>query len=144
MDEIDRQLMKALQASARLSRSELGRRIGLSGTATADRVRRLEDEGVIRGYHADLDPRRLGYSVAAIMRIRPVLGQVRKIAEVAQTTPEVVECHRVTGEDCYVMKLYVRSMDDLEEVLDRFTPFGQTTTSIIHSSPVPGRGPPIE
>jgi Lrp/AsnC family leucine-responsive transcriptional regulator len=143
MDDIDRQLLKALQASGRLSRSELGRRIGLSGTATADRLRRLEDEGVIRGYHAELDPRRLGYSVAAIMRIRPVLGQLKKIAEVAQATPEVVECHRVTGEDCYVMKLYVRSMDDLEELLDRFTSFGQTTTSIIHSSPVPGRGAPI-
>jgi Lrp/AsnC family leucine-responsive transcriptional regulator len=143
MDEIDRQLLKSLQASGRLSRSELGRRIGLSGTATADRLRRLEDEGVIRGYHAELDPRRLGYSVAAIMRIRPILGQLKKIAEVAQATPEVVECHRVTGEDCYVMKMYVRSMDDLEEVLDRFTPFGQTTTSIIHSSPVPGRGAPI-
>lgn len=143
MDEIDRQLLKALQASGRLSRSELGRRIGLSGTATADRLRRLEDEGVIRGYHADLDPKRLGHSVAAIMRIRPVLGQLKKIAEVAQRTPEVVECHRVTGEDCYVMKVYVRSMDDLEGVLDRFTPFGQTTTSIIHSSPVPGRGAPI-
>jgi Lrp/AsnC family leucine-responsive transcriptional regulator len=143
MDDIDRQLLKALQARGRLSRSELGRRIGLSGTATADRLRRLEDEGIIRGYHAELDPRRVGYSVAAIMRIRPVLGQLKKIAEVAQATPEVVECHRVTGEDCYVMKLYVRSMDDLEEVLDRFTPFGQTTTSIIHSSPVPGRGAPI-
>jgi Lrp/AsnC family transcriptional regulator, leucine-responsive regulatory protein len=140
MDEIDWKILEQLQGEGRMSRTELGRRVGLSGTATADRLRRLEERGVIRGYRAELDPKAVGYEVAAILRIRPVLGQLKKIAEVAEQTPEVVECHRVTGEDCYVMKIYVRSIDELENVLDRFTPLGQTTTSIIHSSPVPGRG----
>lgn len=140
VDDIDRRLLIELQSEARLTHAELGRRIGLSGTATAERLRRLEESAVIRGYAADVDPRALGYAITAVLRIRPMLGELKKIAEVAVGTPEVVECHRITGEDCYIMKLHVRSVDALEEVLDRFTPFGQTTTSIIHSSPVPGRG----
>jgi Lrp/AsnC family transcriptional regulator, leucine-responsive regulatory protein len=140
IDDIDRRLLTALQSEARLSHAELGRRIGLSGTSTAERLRRLEESGVIRGYAADVDPKALGYAITAVLRIRPVLGELKKIAEVANNTPEVVECHRITGEDCYIMKLHVRSVDALEEVLDRFTPYGQTTTSIVQSSPVPGRG----
>jgi Lrp/AsnC family transcriptional regulator, leucine-responsive regulatory protein len=140
LDDIDRRLLTELQSEARLSQAELGRRIGLSGTSTAERLRRLEETGVIRGYAADLDPKALGYAITAVLRIRPVLGELKKIAEVANRAPEVVECHRITGEDCYIMKLHVRSVDALEEVLDRFTPYGQTTTSIVHSSPVPGRG----
>jgi Lrp/AsnC family transcriptional regulator, leucine-responsive regulatory protein len=140
IDDIDRRLLTALQSEARLSHAELGRRIGLSGTSTAERLRRLEESGVIRGYAADVDPKALGYAITAVLRIRPVLGELKKIAEVANRTPEVVECHRITGEDCYIMKLHVRSVDALEEVLDRFTPYGQTTTSIVQSSPVPGRG----
>jgi Lrp/AsnC family transcriptional regulator, leucine-responsive regulatory protein len=140
IDDIDRRLLTELQSEARLSHAELGRRIGLSGTSTAERLRRLEESGVIRGYAADVDPKAIGYAITAVLRIRPVLGELKKIAEVAHSTPEVVECHRITGEDCYIMKLHVHSVDALEEVLDRFTPFGQTTTSIVQSSPVPGRG----
>ena len=76
------------------------------------------------------------------MRIRPATRQLQKIPELAREIPEVVECHRVTGEDCFVLKLHLRAMDDLEELLDRFIVFGQTTTSIVHSSPIAGR--PLE
>jgi Lrp/AsnC family leucine-responsive transcriptional regulator len=123
--------------------AELGRRIGLSAPAVAERVQRLERAGVIRGYQADLDPAALGYPVTAVVRIRPAPGQLQRIPEIARETPEVGECHRITGEDCYLLRLHLHSIDDLEEILDRFTPFGMTTTSIVHSTPVPRRGPPL-
>jgi Lrp/AsnC family leucine-responsive transcriptional regulator len=88
----------------------------------------------------DVDPRALGYAFGAVLRIRPAPRQIHKVADVARLTHEVVECHRVTGEDCFYMKLHVRSVEHLEEVIDRFTPYGQTTTSIIQSSPVTPRG----
>jgi Lrp/AsnC family leucine-responsive transcriptional regulator len=100
--------------------------------------------GVIVGYRALLDPRALGFPIAAVVRIRPAPGQLQRIPQIAQDTPAVAECHRITGEDCFLMKLHLRSIDELEELLDRFTPYGLTTTSIVHSAPVPGRGPPLE
>ena len=87
-----------------------------------------------------MDPRALGLSLTVVLRIRPAPRELRKVAELAQGTPEVVECHRITGEDCYFMKLHVRDVEHLEEVIDRFAPYGQTTTSIVQSSPVPARG----
>ena len=140
VDDVDRALLGELQADARLSLAELGRRVGLSPPAVAERLRRLEGDGVVRGYRAELDPAALGYSLSAIVRIRPAPRQIGAVAELARGTPEVVECHRITGEDCFFMKLYVRDVEHLEEVIDAFTPFGQTTTSIVQSSPVPGRG----
>lgn len=95
---------------------------------------------MIRGYHADVDPRALGLSLSAVVRIRPAPGQLRNVADAAVEAKEVVECHRITGEDCYIMRAHVRDVEHLEELIDRFTPLGQTTTSIVQSSPVPGRG----
>jgi Lrp/AsnC family leucine-responsive transcriptional regulator len=139
LDEINCRLLKELQTDARLSIAELGRRVNLSPPAVADRVQRLERAGVITGYHAVVDPQALGYPIAAFVRIRPTTRQLHRIPELARDVPEVVECHRVTGEDCFVLKLHLQAMDDLEEILDRFIVLGQTTTSIIHSSPVAGR-----
>ena len=112
--------------------------------AVAERVQRLERAGAIKGYHAELDPAALGFPVAAVVRIRPSPGQLQRIPEIARETEEVGECSRITGEDCYLLRLHLRSIDDLEEILDRFTPHGLTTTSIVHSTPVPRRGPPLE
>jgi Lrp/AsnC family leucine-responsive transcriptional regulator len=100
----------------------------------------LEREGVITGYRTEVAPAALGYPLAAVVRMRPAPRQIPTVADVARATPEVVECHRVTGEDCFYMKVHVRSVEHLEEVIDRFTPYGQTTTSIIQSSPVARRG----
>ena len=136
LDEINLRLLAELQAEARVSQAELGRRVGLSAPAVAERLGRLERERVITAYRAEVDPRALGYTLAAILRMRPAPRQIPQVAEIARDTPEVVECHRVTGEDCFYMKLHVRSVEHLEEVIDRFTPYGQTTTSIIQSSPV--------
>ena len=143
LDATNRQLIAALQADARLSLAELGRRVGLTAPAVGERLGRLEEAGVIRGYHADIDPRALGYDLSVILRIRPAARMITKVAELAQRTPEVTECHRVTGDDCFIMRLHVRDVLHLEELIDTFVPYGQTTTSIMQSSPVPGRGPAV-
>ena len=140
LDQTDLRLLNEVQADARLSLAELGRRVGLSSPAVGERLRRLQDDGVILGHHARIDPRALGLSLGVIIRIRPAPRELRKVAELARDTPEVVECHRTTGEDCYVMKAFVRDVEHLEQVIDRFTAFGQTTSSIMQSSPVPPRG----
>jgi Lrp/AsnC family leucine-responsive transcriptional regulator len=140
LDETNLRLLGELQEDARLSVAELGRRVGLSAPAVAERLARLEQDGVIRGYHAELDPKALGYALSAVIRVRPMPGQLRRVAEVAVATPEVVDCRRITGEDCYVLTAHIRSVEHLEEVIDRFASHGQTTTSIVQSAPVAGRG----
>ena len=142
MDEIDRAILAALQADPRVRVSELARQAGLSAPATAERLRRLEDSGAV-SYRAEVSPRALGYPICALVRISPGSTGLRKVPEIARATPGVTECHRVTGEDCFVLTLYLRGMDDLEEILDRFTPYGRTTTSIVHSTPVPRRPLPL-
>ena len=137
-------LLRELQADARLSIAELGRRVKLSPPAVAERLQRLERAGVITGYRAVVDPRAVGYPIAAFVRVRPATRRLHRIPELARDIPEVVECHRVTGEDCYVLKLHLRAMDDLEEILDRLIVLGQTTTSIVHSSPLDGRPLPLD
>ena len=140
MDAANRRLLAELQDDARLSLAELGRRVGLSPPAVAERVSRLERDSVITGYHARIDPRALGFALGVVIRVRPAPREIAKVAALARDTPEVVECHRITGEDCFFMKAHVRDVEHLEEVIDRFVAFGQTTTSIVQSSPVPGRG----
>jgi Lrp/AsnC family leucine-responsive transcriptional regulator len=143
LDRTNVAILTILREDARISVAELGRRVGLSPPAARERIARLEQRGVITGYRAEIDPRALGYSIAAVVRVRPSSGQLQRIPEIARETPEVTECRRITGEDCYLIDLRLRAMDDLEEVLDRFTPFGQTTTSIVHSAPVERRLPPL-
>ena len=144
IDDINRRLLEELQRDGRVAFAELGRRVGLSAPAVAERVGRLERDGVITGYRAEVDPRAIGFPLAAVVRVRPFARQIHKIPELADKTPEVIECERVTGEDCFLLRLHVRAIDDLEEVLDHFTPFGQTTTSIVHSAPVPRRALPLQ
>jgi Lrp/AsnC family leucine-responsive transcriptional regulator len=139
LDETNRRLLHALQLEGRLSIAELGRRIGLSSPAVAERLNRLEQAGAITGYHAAVDPRALGYDLTAVVRVRPAPGQLQNVAELARRTSEVTECHRITGEDCFIMRAHVRDVTHLEEVIDHFVVLGQTTTSIVQSSPVPGR-----
>jgi Lrp/AsnC family transcriptional regulator, leucine-responsive regulatory protein len=139
LDTTDRLLIAELQSDARLSLAELGRRLGLSAPAVADRLRRLEDEGAITGFAAHVDPRALGFALTAVVRIRPAPRMIAKVAELAQATPEVVECLRITGEDCFIMRVHVRDVGHLEELIDAFVLYGQTTTSIVQSSAVPLR-----
>jgi Lrp/AsnC family transcriptional regulator, leucine-responsive regulatory protein len=143
LDATNLRILEELQADARLTMAELGRRVSLSPPAVAERVQRLERAGVISGYHAAVDPKAVGYPIAAVVRVRPASRQLHKIPEVARELPEVVECYRITGEDCFFVKLHLRSLDDLEGILDRFVLYGQTTTSIVHSAPVAPRPLPL-
>jgi Lrp/AsnC family leucine-responsive transcriptional regulator len=113
----------------------------MSAPAVRERVNRLEEVGVIRGYRLDVDPAAIGIPVAAWVRIKPGPGQLPKIAALAARTPEVSECHRISGEDCFLLKLHVPALEALEDVLDRFLIHGQTTSSLIISTPVPPRPP---
>ena len=144
IDDISRRIVSELQRDGRMTIAELGRRVGLSAPAVTERLQRLEGAGVIRGYHADVNPRAIGLSLSAVVRIRPAPGQLRNVAEAAVEANEVIECHRITGEDCYIMRAHVRDVEHLEELIDRFTPLGQTTTSIVQSSPVPRRGVAVD
>ena len=139
----DRRILGELTENGRISFAELGRRVNLSAPAVAERVQRLERAGVITGYHAELDLRALGYSLTAIVRVKPSPGRLARIPELAEAIPEVVECHRITGEDCFYVKVALRSIDELSVVLDRFLDFGETTTSIVNASPIPRRDPPL-
>ena len=142
-DDKNIDLLGLLQSDPRMPISELSRRVGLSAPAVKERVTRLEEAGIIAGYRLDLNPKAMGFPVTAFVRIRPMPGQLPKIIALAQSMPEVSECHRITGEDCFILKVHLDALENLDLVLDRFLAFGQTTTSIIQSSPVPPRGPPL-
>jgi Lrp/AsnC family leucine-responsive transcriptional regulator len=141
LDDTNRRLLDALEEDPRASAAELGRRIGMSAPAVRERVARLEQAGVIRGYRLDVDPAAIGLPVAAWVRVRPGPGQLPKIAELAARTPEVSECHRISGEDCFLLKVHVPAIDALEAVLDQFLLYGQTISSFIVSTPVAPRNP---
>jgi len=142
-DPVNVRILRALIENPRISNADIARAVGMSGPSVRERVQRLEDSGLIRGIRLDLDPKLLGYPVAVMVRIRPAPGQLQKIIELAQNTPRVVECHRITGEDCFIMRLQLESIAALDSVLDAFQAHGQTTTSIIQSSPVPPRPLPL-
>jgi Lrp/AsnC family transcriptional regulator, leucine-responsive regulatory protein len=142
-DLVNIRILRELQRNPRLTMTELGRRVGLSSPAVTERVRRLEELGVIQGYRLDINPTALGLPITAYIRIRPNPGQLPNIAQLAQHIPEVVECHRVTGEDCFIIKVYLPRLDQLDRILDVFLLYGTTTTSLIQSSPVPLRSPPL-
>lgn len=141
MDQMDWRILSELQADARLSYSELGRRIGLSTPAAAERVRRLEDWGVIRGYAAVVDPERVGLGVGAFIRIRLAGPEsiAKKLTAELDKMPEVLECHRCTGDESFILKVRVASVGRLESLIDRLSQFGATSTSLILSSPVERR-----
>lgn len=143
LDDINAQMLSALGDNPRLTMTELGRRVGMSSPAVTERVRRLEETGVIRGYRLDIDPVALGLPLTAFIRIQPNSGQLARVADLARSIPEITECHRITGEDCFILKLHLPEMEQLDRVLDRFLMYGTTTTSIVQSTPVPLRPPPL-
>ena len=142
-DSTNLAILDAMLENPRISTADLARLVGMSGPAVRERVQRLEEAGVIRGVRLELDPALLGYPIAVMVRIRPMPGQLPKIIELARASPRVVECHRITGEDCFVLTLHLESLDVLDAALDEFLVHGQTTTSIMQSSPVPRRALPL-
>ncbi|AOK28096.1 AsnC family transcriptional regulator [Burkholderia singularis] len=143
LDALDRELLRALADDARLSVSELARRIGLSAPSTAERLRRLDAQGVITRFTVELDPRALGYTLQAIVRVKPLPGQLHLVEELLRRIPEFVECDKVTGDDCFVCRLYLRSIEQLDEILAKVTERAETSTAIVKSTPVARRLPPL-
>lgn len=139
LDEIDWRLLKELQMDARTSYAELGRRVGLTTPAIIERVHKLEDAGVITGYRVELDLSKVGLPVTAFIRMSITGVDYSHIVEVAQNSPEVLECHRGTGGDSFIMKVALESVEHLQMLIDKLTPYGITTTSIVLSSPVKRR-----
>lgn len=143
LDATDMKLLEALAADARISVAELARLVGLSSPSVSERIRRLEEAGVIEGYTVKINPKALGLPLAAWLRIRPIPGQLQTVAGILRDMPEIVECDRITGEDCFIARAHLGSVAELERLIDRVIPYSMTNTSIIQSSPVERRLPPI-
>jgi Lrp/AsnC family leucine-responsive transcriptional regulator len=143
LDKLDVAILKALVENARVPVKTLAGRIGLSSPSTAERIRRLEEAGVIEGYSARLNPSALGLPVAVLMRIRPMPGELHRVAKLLAKKTSVVECDRVTGDDCFVAKAHVQTVEELERLIDDILPLATTNTAIIQSSPVKRRIPEI-
>jgi Lrp/AsnC family leucine-responsive transcriptional regulator len=143
LDDIDRRILEALAADARMSLKELAQTAGLSSPSASERLRRLEERGVISAFTVDIDPTALGYPLQAIVRVRPLPGQLHVVERIIQETPEFVECDKVTGDDCFVARLVIRSMAQLDTILDKVAEKAETSTSMVKASPVKRRLPPL-
>ncbi len=143
MDEADQRIIGILVDNARVSLKELSQRIGLSSPSTAERLRRIEERGILKSFTIDLDPKALGYSLQVIVRINPLPGALHLVEQAIRDTPEFVECDKVTGEDCFIGRLWVRSVEHLDHVLDRISERARTNTAIIKTTPVKRRLPPL-
>jgi Lrp/AsnC family leucine-responsive transcriptional regulator len=141
LDATDVRILDALVKDARLSIADLARLVGLSAPSVSERIKRLEEVGVIEGYTLVINPKALGLPIAAWLRIRPVPGQLQTVAEILRGLPEIVECDRITGEDCFIARAHVQSVEELEKLIDQVIPYAMTNTSIIQSSPVKRRLP---
>jgi Lrp/AsnC family leucine-responsive transcriptional regulator len=141
LDATDVRILDALVKDARLSIADLARLVGLSAPSVSERIKRLEEVGVIEGYTLVINPKALGLPIAAWLRIRPVPGQLQTVAEILRGLPEIVECDRITGEDCFIARAHVQSVEELEKLIDQVIPYAMTNTSIIQSSPVERRLP---
>jgi len=143
LDGIDRRLVEILSANARTTTADLARQVGMSAPSVADRLRRLEESGVIRAYTLNVDPVALGYTLEAIVRIRPLPGQLRYVEGLIQEIPEFVECDKVTGDDCFIARVVLRSISHLDGILERVTEFAETNTAIVKAHTVRRRLPPL-
>ncbi len=143
IDAVDARLLRRLESDGRTSIADLARALGMAAPSVAERLKRLEEAGVIRRFTVEIDPSALGYTLAAYIRIRPTSGQIGTVAKLLAELPEIVECDRITGDDCFIARAHLRSVEALERLIDRIVPFAQTNTSIIQSSPVRRRLPPL-
>ncbi|EHM10637.1 transcriptional regulator [Thermanaerovibrio velox DSM 12556] len=139
LDEIGRKILRALQEDARISYSELGRKVGLSSPAIAERIRRMESAGIIKGYKAIVSHEKLGFPITAFIRIAIPASRIHEADQIAERIPEVLECHHVTGTDGIILKVVVSSVGHLEEVVNQMGFYGQTTTSVVLSTPIANR-----
>ncbi|WP_248796288.1 Lrp/AsnC family transcriptional regulator [Pseudomonas sp. MWU13-2105] len=142
-DEIDHLLISALMSDSRSSLKALAQVSGLSSPSVAERLRRLEERGVIKGYTVDVEPKSFGYLLQAIVRIRPLPGQLQEVERQIQAIPQFTECDKVTGDDCFIARLHVRDMEQLDTLLDRLNLHAETNTAIVKKTPIKRRLPPM-
>lgn len=143
LDDIDQRILEALLRDARISLKDLAAHVGLSSPSVSERLRRLEERGVIRAFTVEIDPVALGYSLQAIVRVRPLPGKLHIVQKLIEDIPEFGECDKVTGEDCFVARLYLRSIDQLDQILDRVADHAETNSSIVKTKPIARRPPPF-
>ncbi|TYB86084.1 Lrp/AsnC family transcriptional regulator [Oceaniovalibus sp. ACAM 378] len=143
MDQKDRGIIACLTADARTSLKDLASEIGLSSPSIAERIRRLEQIGIIKCFTVDLDPKALGYALEAVVRIRPMPGKVQPVERLIIETPQIIECSKVTGDDCFVATLHVRSMEEIDKILEKISEKASTSTSLVKRKIVERRAPPL-
>lgn len=143
LDDLDRRIVEILVDDARISLKELAQRVNLSSPSTSERLRRLEERGVIRAFTVDIDPHALGYTLQAIVRIRPLPGKLHQVQKLIEDIPQFSECDKVTGDDCFIARLHIRSIDELDKILDQITDKAETNSSIVKAQPVKRRLPPL-
>ncbi|MEM1290539.1 MAG: Lrp/AsnC family transcriptional regulator [Cyanobacteria bacterium P01_H01_bin.162] len=143
LDDVDGRLLDILHQDARTSIADLARALNMSAPSVSERLKRLKESGVIQDFTIAVDPKMLGYALSFYIRIRPLPGQLSKVVSLIQAIEAIVECDRVTGDDCFIAKVHVRSTDELERIIDQLIPYAQTNTSLIQSSPVQRRLPPL-
>lgn len=143
LNNVDQRILEVLLKDARISLKDLGQQVGLSSPSISERLHRLEERGVIRGFTVDIDPQALGYQLQAIVRIRPLPGKLLIVQKLIEATPEFCECDKVTGEDCYIARLYVRSIAQLDQIIDRIADKAETNTAIVKAQPIKRRPPPL-
>ena len=131
LDRLDIAILEALQEDARTPLSEVGRRVGLSQPATSERVKRLEDRGILAGYTARLDAAALGLGMMAIIRLKTTHEHIKPALKAFAEMPHVIEVHRLTGEDCFLLKVLVPTPGQLETIVDTIARFGAVTTSLV-------------
>ncbi|WNI24306.1 Lrp/AsnC family transcriptional regulator [Streptomyces sp. ITFR-16] len=141
LDSTDWAILDELQRDGRIAFTELARRVNLSASATTERVRRLETAGIVTGYRAEVDLERAGYVALAVVRLKYPGSRHEPLRRMLKERPEILECLRTTGDDCYVLKVAATSMAHLEEIVDALAEFGSTTTNLVFSRTLPFRGP---
>lgn len=143
LDDLDRRIVEILVDDARISLKELAARVNLSSPSVSERLRRLEERGVIRAFTVDVDPAALGYTLQAIVRIKPLPGKLHQVQKLVEEIPEFTECDKVTGDDCFIGRLHIRSISDLDRILDKITDKAETSSAIVKAQPVKRRLPPF-
>ena len=141
LDQTDWAILAELQRDARLPLTELGRRVNLSASAATERLRRLEATGVITGYRAEIDLGKVGYPVLAVVRLKYPGSRHEPLHKLLGERPEILECLRTTGDDCYTLKIAAASMAHLERTVDELCQFGSTTTNLVYRQTLPYRPP---
>ena len=144
LDDVDADLLRMLYEDARTSIADIARALNMSAPSVSERLRQLKESGVIQNFTLEIDPKLLGYALSFYIRIRPLPGQLEKVVAVIQAIEEIVECDRVTGDDCFIAKAHVKSTNELERIINQLIPHAQTNTSLMQSSPVKRRLPPCQ